>query len=180
MENAINLRKSRLSRAYEYLRYNGYIKTQRDLAEVMHTAPPNISNAMRGSDKVLTNGFLVRLNSAFNGIFNENWLLYGEGDMLANPQPNDKCLINASLCVLMYYIMYYTIILYFYCLLPSTFALVITITPDNRGKGFTDVFTQSLFVEPSNKNRNEQRRTYTDYRFGNRQHLILYKRGAYK
>ena len=29
----------------------------------------------------------------------------------------------------------------------STFALVITITPDNRGKGFTDVFTQSLFVE---------------------------------
>ena len=96
MGNAVNLRKSRLSRAYEYLRYNGYIKTQRDLAEVMHTAPPNISNAMRGSDKVLTNGSLVRLNSAFNGIFNENWLLYGEGEMLANPQPNDKCLINAS------------------------------------------------------------------------------------
>lgn len=59
--------------------------------------------------------------------------------------------------------------------MSSTFALVITITPDNRGKGFTDVFTQSLFVEPSKKYRNEQRGTYTNYRFGNRQHLICTK-----
>lgn len=37
---------------------------------------------------------------------------------------------------------------FFSWLLPLP--LVITITPDNRGKGFSDVLTQSLFVEPSN------------------------------
>lgn len=46
---------------------------------------------------------------------------------------------------------------------------------DNRGKGFADVPTQSLFVKPSKKNY-EKRGKNKDYRFGNR----LYKRGADK
>ena len=50
---------------------------------------------------------------------------------------------------IMCHIMCYIKILYFLLHLSSTFALVIAITPNNRGKGYTDVLTQNLFVEPS-------------------------------
>lgn len=51
--------------------------------------------------------------------------------------------------MIVYYIVEYIITLYPLRPLPYTFALVIMITPNNRGKGFTDVLTQNLFVEPS-------------------------------
>lgn len=54
-----------------------------------------------------------------------------------------------ELCMIVYYIVEYIITLYPLRPLPYTFALVIMITPNNRGKGFTDVLTQNLFVEPS-------------------------------
>lgn len=53
------------------------------------------------------------------------------------------------MCMIVYYIVEYIITLYPLRPLPYTFALVIMITPNNRGKGFTDVLTQNLFVEPS-------------------------------
>lgn len=55
--------------------------------------------------------------------------------------------------MIVYYIVEYIITLYLLRHLLYTFALVIEITPNNRGKGFTDVLTQNLFVEPS-KNTN--------------------------
>lgn len=51
--------------------------------------------------------------------------------------------------MIVYYIVEYIITLYPLRPLPYTFALVIMITPNNRGKGFTDVLTQNLFVKPS-------------------------------
>lgn len=89
-------RKDRLREAFEYLRYNGYISKQKDLANKMNTSAPNISNAMRGLDGFLTDGFFYRLNTTFNNIFNISWLLDGEGEMLSQPQTTTIVASNNS------------------------------------------------------------------------------------
>jgi hypothetical protein len=52
------------------------------LAAIMNTSAPNISNALKGLEGVLTDGFIVKFNSSFNNVFNTDWLLTGEGEML--------------------------------------------------------------------------------------------------
>ena len=89
-------KKDRLRDVFEYLRYNGYVRTQKDLANKMNTSAPNISNAMRGLDGFLTDGFFYRLNATFDNIFNISWLLEGEGEMLAQPQSTTIMASNNS------------------------------------------------------------------------------------
>lgn len=69
---------------YSYLRYKGLVHTQKDLSDILGSSPSNISSAMRGEERSLTNNLLLRINRAFNSIFNEDWLLRGEGNMLAD------------------------------------------------------------------------------------------------
>lgn len=89
-------RKDRFREVFEYLRYNGYISKQKDLANKMNTSAPNISNAMRGIDGFLTDGFFFRLNTTFDNIFNISWLLDGKGEMLAQPQGTTTVASNNS------------------------------------------------------------------------------------
>ena len=86
-------KKDRLNQAYQYLRGQGIIHTQQDLADKMNATAPNISSALKGVEKVLTDKFLHRFNSAFDNIFSTTWLLYGEGEMLkptAGTAPGDR------------------------------------------------------------------------------------------
>lgn len=76
-------RSDRLRESFEYLRSNGMVHTQKDLAERMGATRPNVSSAFKGDPKVLTDRFLRRFNDAFGNIFNIDWLLTGFGDMLA-------------------------------------------------------------------------------------------------
>ena len=78
-------KKERINQAFSYLKDNGLVHTQRDLAEKMGATAPNVSSALKGVDNVLTDNFLLRFNNAFGGIFNDNWLLTGEGSMLTEP-----------------------------------------------------------------------------------------------
>lgn len=78
-------RKSRLHKAFEYLRRNGLAHTQKDVAERMRASQQSVSSAMKGVEKVLTDNFLRRLNSAYGYMFNEEWLMTGEGEMLREP-----------------------------------------------------------------------------------------------
>ena len=75
-------RVKRINEAFNYLRNNGLIRTQKDLANLMHASESNISKALKGDEAILTDRFLRRLSAAFSGLFNENWLLTGEGEML--------------------------------------------------------------------------------------------------
>ena len=75
-------RLERFKEAYEYLRFRGMIHTQKDLAEKMRSTPPHVSLAMKGESRYLTDNFLRRFNETFDSIFNLQWLLLGEGDML--------------------------------------------------------------------------------------------------
>lgn len=74
----------RLMEAYKYLRSTGYIHTQKQLAEKMSATEGNVSKALKGDAKVLTDNFIVRFCQSFPGIFNMDWLLNGDGDMLMN------------------------------------------------------------------------------------------------
>ena len=75
-------RNDRLKEAFEFLRSNGKVHTQKDLAVQMGSTRPNVSGAFKGDPKILTDNFIKRFNNAFDDIFNLNWLLDGEGEML--------------------------------------------------------------------------------------------------
>lgn len=77
-------KKSRLKKAFDYLKENGIAHTQKEIATQMGATPPNVSSALKGVENVLTDSFLNRFNEAYGGIFSINWLIKGEGDMLSN------------------------------------------------------------------------------------------------
>lgn len=70
----------RFKKAYEFLRYEGVIKTQGDVAKAMKAGRTNISLALKGDESYLTDKFLTRFATAFKQI-SLNWLLYEEGQM---------------------------------------------------------------------------------------------------
>ena len=79
-------RAKRLNEAFNYLRYNGLVSTQKDLSDALGSSPSNISKALKGDERVLTDNFLVRLSDAFSDI-SSTWLLTGEGEMLTSHDP---------------------------------------------------------------------------------------------
>lgn len=82
-------RVERFNKAYEYLRYEGVIKKQGDVADAMHAARSNISLALKGRENVLTDNFIIRFTNAFKQI-SLPWLLKEEGQMLTVATPEFK------------------------------------------------------------------------------------------
>ena len=69
---------------------NGLIENQEDLSYKMGASRSNISSALSGRESVLTDRFLRRFCHAFPGMFNLDWLLYEQGEMLLKqkqPEP---------------------------------------------------------------------------------------------
>lgn len=83
-------RKERFKKSYEYLRSKGRIHTQKDAAEKMKTTQQNMSAALKGNEKVLTDNFIIRFCAAFEGLINSEWLLTGEGSMLIGDITGDN------------------------------------------------------------------------------------------
>ena len=73
----------RLNKGFEYLRSIGMVHTQADVAKAMGASRPNVSSALKGDGKVLTDKFLKRFANAF-GVLSQDWLLTGEGPMLTS------------------------------------------------------------------------------------------------
>lgn len=82
-------RVERFNKAYEYLRYEGVIKKQGDVADAMHAARSNISLALKGRESVLTDNFIIRFTNAFKQI-SLPWLLKEEGQMITVATPEFK------------------------------------------------------------------------------------------
>ena len=74
-------RVERFNRAFEHLRGQGKFHTQKELAACMDASEANISKALKGDKKVLTDSFLRRFNDAFGSVFNIDWLITGDGDV---------------------------------------------------------------------------------------------------
>lgn len=74
-------KKERFNKAYNFLKYEGVIKKQEDVAKAMGAAQSNVSGALKGKESVLTDNFLTRFSRAFKQI-SLNWLLEEQGPML--------------------------------------------------------------------------------------------------
>lgn len=77
-----NVKHKCITKAYEHLRSIGKVHTKTDVANIMHASRPNVTAALNGDSKFLTDNFLERFNVAFDDMFNIKWLMTGEGDML--------------------------------------------------------------------------------------------------
>lgn len=82
-------KKERFNRAYNFLKYEGVIKKQEDVAKAMGASASNVSSAINGRETVLTDNFLMRFATAFKQI-SLPWLLNEEGQMLAVSAPEFK------------------------------------------------------------------------------------------
>lgn len=90
-----NVKHKCITKAYEHLRSIGKVHTKTDVANIMHASRPNVTAALNGDSKFLTDNFLERFNVAFDNMFNIKWLMTGEGDMLkasssVDSQPSAK------------------------------------------------------------------------------------------
>lgn len=82
-------KKERFNKAYNFLKYEGVIKKQEDVAKAMGASASNVSSALNGRETVLTDNFLMRFCNAFKQI-SLDWLLNEEGQMLTVAVPNFK------------------------------------------------------------------------------------------
>lgn len=76
-------RNERFERAVNYLKMQGVVAKNEEVAVRMGADPSNVSRSVKGVGKNPTDRFLRRFNDAFGNIFNIDWLLTGFGDMLA-------------------------------------------------------------------------------------------------
>ncbi len=96
-------KKQRINEVFNFLRDNGFIHTQKDLAMALGSTSPNVSRMLKGDQKVLTDNICVRIQKAFP-VISANWLMSGEGEMvvtdskpISQPMPDYGSLMNAAL-----------------------------------------------------------------------------------
>lgn len=75
-------KQDRLCEVYDYLRAKKGIHTQVGFAEALHITRPAISAAMNGNEAYLTKNLFQKICAAFPGIFNLDYLLTGQGELL--------------------------------------------------------------------------------------------------
>jgi transcriptional regulator with XRE-family HTH domain len=109
-------KQERLKEVYNHLRNYFGVHTQIDFAEAIRITRPALSSAMNGNEKYLTKNLFQKICAAFPGVFDLNYLLTGEGSLLAtkeevhneeyenlyNPQSIDQSsLMNATIAAQM-------------------------------------------------------------------------------
>lgn len=88
-------RAERLNKAFNYLRFSGFVTTQKDLSDALGSSPSNVSKALKGDERVLTDNFLVRFSNVYEDI-SSRWLLTGEGEMLIKEKEDKPKLIPSN------------------------------------------------------------------------------------
>lgn len=78
----IKPKQERLREVYEHLRQHFGVHTQIDFAKVLGLTRPAISAAMNGNEAYLTDNLFKRICAAYQGVFNLDYLLTGNGQLL--------------------------------------------------------------------------------------------------
>ena len=86
-------KKDRLKEVYDYLRSNYPVHTQIDLAKELKITRQALSSAMNGNVSYLTTNLFQKICGAYPGVFNLDYLLTGEGELLANK--NETTQVNS-------------------------------------------------------------------------------------
>lgn len=79
----MNTRKDRLNEVYEHLRSCFGIHTKTQFASMLKVTQPALSAAMNGNESYLTDNLFKKICAAYQGVFNLDYLLTGEGQLLA-------------------------------------------------------------------------------------------------
>ena len=72
----------RLNEVYKYVFAHFDVESQKDFADRLKVQRTGLSAAMNGSKANLTKNLFQKVCAAFPGVFNLNYLLTGEGDLL--------------------------------------------------------------------------------------------------
>ena len=75
-------RQERLNQVYRHLFAHFGIDSQIKFAEVLHVQRSALSAAMNGNKAYLTNNLFTKICAAFPGVFNYDYLIKGEGELL--------------------------------------------------------------------------------------------------
>lgn len=78
----MNTRKDRLNEVYEHLRKHFGIHTKTQFAAVLKITQPALSSAMNGNEAYLTDNLFKRICAEYQGVFNLDYLLTGNGQLL--------------------------------------------------------------------------------------------------
>lgn len=78
----MNERQKRLIEVYEHLRRYFGIHTKTEFAEALHYGRTSMSAAMNGVEKYLTDNLFKTICEAYQGVFNLDYLLTGNGQLL--------------------------------------------------------------------------------------------------
>ena len=70
-----------IKKAFDYLVFKGDVTTRADFADAISYNRTNLSSAMNGNEKYLSDSLMGKIAQAFP-VFDKNWLLTGEGTML--------------------------------------------------------------------------------------------------
>jgi len=91
---------NRINKAILYLIEKEYINRysiQKDIAKKVGANYNNTNAALNGDSKYLTDNFIKRFNVAFENIFNIDWLLTGEGNMLKAEYNAGRDMVNTDI-----------------------------------------------------------------------------------
>lgn len=77
-------KKERFRKVYAYLLGAGQISSQEDLAKALDAGTGTVSKAY--NQGLVSDNFFKRICAAYPGVFNLDWLLNGEGEMLQSSQ----------------------------------------------------------------------------------------------
>lgn len=75
-------RSERFREAFDYLQKKGIIHNKSQLGEIMNYTRSVVSNAYNGKEFYANEKFLAKFCQAFPNVFNYEWLISGEGEML--------------------------------------------------------------------------------------------------
>ena len=71
----------RLRQSFDYLRLNGVVRIQEDMARQLGVLRPHLAAAFRGDPKRLTSRFMEKFVSRYSDYINPEWLYTGDGEM---------------------------------------------------------------------------------------------------
>lgn len=75
-------RQKRLNEVYEHLHNHFGVHTKGDFADKVKYARAYISSALNGNEKYLTDKLFTQICNAYKGVFNLEYLLTGQGELL--------------------------------------------------------------------------------------------------
>ena len=89
-------RQKRLIEVYEHLRSQFGIHTKSGFAESIHYGRTSLSAALNGKEEYLTKDLFEKICETYPGVFNLEYLLTGEGQLMAEDKIEDNELFNES------------------------------------------------------------------------------------